>query len=154
MPSSRHSLRLSLLIGLLGLAGPLLAADFDAALKLHLQAIQTRDLEGLMATVAEQPAPNLIFPNGQLLQGKPAFREVHVQWFADPNWRMDVSEVTRTTSADMASVLLRYTLRDHPEPGQGNPRSAFLLLVFQRIDGQWLLVHDQNTRIPTDSAAP
>jgi ketosteroid isomerase-like protein len=148
MPCALRSLRSTLLLGLLCLADPLWAADFDATLNVHLQAIQDRDLEGLMATVSEQPAPNLILPGGQLLQGKAAFRDLHVQWFADPDWRMDVSEVNRTASAEMASVLLRYTLRDRPEPGQGNPRSAFLLLVFQRIEGEWLLVHDQNTRIP------
>ncbi len=148
MPTSLRLLQSTLLVGLLGLSSPLLAADFDATLKVHLQAIQDRDLEALMATVAEQPAPNLILPGGQLLQGKAAFRDLHVQWFADPDWRMHVSEVSRTASADMASVLLRYTLRDRPEPGQGNPRSAFLFLAFQRIEGDWLLVHDQNTRIP------
>lgn len=136
------------------LSAPLAASDFDSQLKAHLQAIQSRDLEGLMATVAEQPAPKLILPNGQLLEGKAAFRALHVEWFADTEWRMDVSEVQRHVGIDLASVLLRYELRDVPTPGEGNPRSAFLLLVFQRIEGVWLLVHDQNTRVPAAAPAP
>ncbi len=123
------------------------SSDFDATLRTHLQAIEQRDLEGLLATVAEQPEPTLIFPNGQLLRGKQAFRDVHVAWFADDQWRIEFSEVSRSVGNDLASVLLRYELRDEPEPGQGNPRSTYLALVFRKVDGQWLLVHDQNTRI-------
>ena len=123
------------------------SADFDETLRIHLQAIQERDLEGLLATVADQPEPTVIFPDGKLLRGKPAYRAVHVDWFADDQWRMEFSEVSRVVASDQATVLLRYEYRDVPEPGQGNPRSTYLVLVFQRIGGQWLLVHDQNTRI-------
>jgi len=123
------------------------AESFGRTLERHLQAIQDRDLEAMMATVSEQPGPTLIFPNGQLLTGKQAFREFHTTWFADTQWRMDITEVRRVVSANMATVLLRYTYRDVPEVGQGNPRSSFLVLVFQQINDQWLLVHDQNTRI-------
>ncbi|MCB1606146.1 MAG: SgcJ/EcaC family oxidoreductase [Xanthomonadales bacterium] len=125
------------------------AGSFDDTLKQHLQAISERDLESLLATVGDDL--NLIFPNGQLVQGKENFRNIHTEWFADTQWRMEISEVSRSVGADMATVLLKYELRDVPEPGQGNPRSAFLVLVFAKSDDGWRLIHDQNTRITPPS---
>lgn len=128
------------------------AESFDETLQRHLGAIQNRDLDTMMATVSVDPGPTLIFPDGQLLTGKQAFHDFHETWFADTQWRIDISEVRRVVSAEMATVLLRYTYRDVPEPGEGNPRSTFLVLVFQLIDDEWLLVHDQNTRIQPPDA--
>ena len=127
------------------LAAP--AADFDQTLRTHLQAITDRDLPTLLDTVSERADFSVIFPNGQRLVGKAAFEAMHTEWFADPDWRMSFEEISRWQSDAMAGVLLRYDYRDQPEPGSGNRRQRFLFLLFQLIDGQWLLVHDQNTPI-------
>lgn len=135
-----------LLMFLQGTAFGAEGADFQRTLQLHLQAIADRNLDSLLATVSDEV--DLIFPNGQLLRGKQAYRDFHVEWFADDQWRFEPQVMRKVESAEMATVLLRYELRDVPEPGQGDPREAYLVLVFQLIDGSWQLVHDQNTRIP------
>ncbi len=141
---------LLLLLSLQGFAVGGEDAEFQHTLQRHLQAIADRDLDTLLDTVSDQV--DLIFPNGQLLRGKQAYRDFHVEWFGDDQWRLEPQVVRSTESAEMATVLLRYELRDVPEPGQGNPREAFLVLVFQLIDDRWQLVHDQNTRIPAPQA--
>lgn len=120
---------------------------FNATLDAHLQAITQRDLPTLLETVSDRADFSVIFPDGGRLVGKPAYEAMHREWFADPDWHMTFSEVSRWEREDMAGVLLRYDYRDRPEPGTGNPRQRFLFLLFERIDGRWLLVHDQNTPI-------
>lgn len=134
------------------LAAAASASDFRATLDTHLQAITHRDLPTLLETVSERADFSVIFPDGERLVGKAAYAAMHRDWFANPDWRMSFSEVSRWEREDMAGVLLRYDYRDQPEPGTGNPRQRFLFLLFERIDGRWLLVHDQNTPIQTPAA--
>ena len=46
--------------------------------------------------------------------------------------------------ADMAAAFMKYDYRDTPD---GEPRSAWLTLIFKLEEGEWRLIHDQNTRI-------
>lgn len=123
------------------------AGDFDATLRTHLQAIAQRDLAALLNTVSERADFSVIFPNGERVVGKQAYERLHQQWFSNPDWRMDFTEISRWQRDNLAGVLLRYDYRDLPQPGTGNPRQRYLFLLFERIDGRWLLVHDQNTPI-------
>ncbi len=142
------SLHIICLILALSVAMPAVAGapidSFDATLKRHLNAIASRDLPEILATVADGDVVMVILPNGSLLQGKTAFADLHKEWFADPDWRMEFTEVRRYETEHLCSVLLRYSYRDTPE---GPARECFLNLVFQRFDDGWLLVFDQNTRM-------
>lgn len=141
--------RILLILLALLLPPPISAAstDFESTLQAHLRAISERDLPTLLDTVSDKADFSVIFPNGERVVGKAAYESMHREWFADPNWRMSFNEVSRWRQPDMAGVLLRYDYRDQPEPGTGNPRQRYLFLLFERIEGRWLLVHDQNTPI-------
>ncbi len=118
--------------------------SFDETLKRHLKAIVSRDLPGILATVADGDVLMLILPGGTRIDGKAAFAELHKEWFSDPNWRMELTEIRRLETAELCSVILHYTYRDTPD---GPPRERYLQLVFQLIGAEWRLVFDQNTPI-------
>jgi ketosteroid isomerase-like protein len=122
-------------------------ASFDEVLARHLAAIEQRDLPTLLDTVSDRPDFSVIFPNGSRIVGKAAFEAMHTEWFADPNWRIEFSQISRWESDGLAGALVMHELRDLPEPGTGNPRQTYLVLIFERVDGRWLLIHDQNTRV-------
>lgn len=134
------------------LATPLMAAEsFDATLHRHLASIARHDLDGILATVADGDELRLILPDGTLMQGKKAFADLHRAWFAETDWKMTTRELQRRVGTDLASVLLEATMVDVTPQGDANARSNYLLLQFRKIDGDWRLVHDQNTRkkVPT-----
>jgi hypothetical protein len=59
------------------------------------------------------------------------------------DWTLDAEEVANFEGADLAVAALRLDYREPP-----NVRSrSYLTLVFERRDGTWLMVQDQNTPI-------
>lgn len=118
--------------------------DFRTALDAHLAAIQARDLDAFKATLTKDATLYTIFPNGEALTTTADAVLLHESWFKEKNWQWDGEVVRIIEGADMATAILKYEYRDMPE---GEPRWAWLALVFKLEDGEWRLVHDQNTRI-------
>ena len=122
--------------------------SLDAVLQTHLDAIGKRDLDGLMATVTGSDRLVTLLPNGTKLDGRQAYRDLHVDWFADTAWRMQLEEVHRQVRDDTAVILLRYGYWRRDADGRETlARNAWLTLVFAREQGEWRLVYDQNTPI-------
>ena len=116
--------------------------SFREALARHLRAIQERDLAALAATVAPERLV-LIMADGKLVRTTREFMEAHRGWFAMPGWTLGAQEVASFESEDLAVAVLRL---DYREPPNGRSES-YLTLVFERRDGTWLMVEDQNTPI-------
>lgn len=118
----------------------------DPTLDAHLAAIAARDLPALLATVAEDIT--LILPGGQLLDGKTAYRKFHEEWFAEKGWTMGIKELRRDVGDAHAVVLVQTDYRDKDDKGAEIRAQSYLVLVWKRVGNRWLLVHDQNTRLP------
>jgi uncharacterized protein (TIGR02246 family) len=116
--------------------------SFRETLARHLRAIRERDLEALAATLAPESLV-LIMADGKLVRSTREFLEAHRAWFAMPDWTLDAEEVASFEGADLAVAVLRL---DYREPPNVHSRS-YLTLVFERRDGTWLMVQDQNTPI-------
>lgn len=116
--------------------------SFGEALQRHLRAIQERNLEALADTLAPDELV-LIMADGKLVRSTREFLEAHRGWFAMENWTLDVQPVKTFEAADLAVAVLRLEYREPP----ATRSESFLTLVFQRRDGKWLMVQDQNTPI-------
>jgi uncharacterized protein (TIGR02246 family) len=122
------------------------AADFDATLQTHLRAVQNRDLEGLLATVAD--SVTLLLPNGRMLSTKEEFENLHIGWFAEKNWTWTPTLIRTETTPSQSFALVSYIYEELDSTGNvAASRNTYLLLIFKKTDDRWLLVHDQNTRV-------
>jgi uncharacterized protein (TIGR02246 family) len=115
---------------------------FRETLRKHLQAIQDRDLKALADTVAEDSLV-LIMADGKLARSTAEFLEAHRGWFAMHGWTLQASQVEVFESADLGIAVLRL---DYREPPATHSRS-YLTLAFQKQNGRWVMVQDQNTPI-------
>ena len=117
--------------------------SFRQTLDRHLQAIQERDLETLMSTVAQDQIL-LITPQGEVVLSPDEFARRHREWFESPSWILDVSPVRVVESPALGSATL---LLDYWDSPSDTPQRSLLTLIFALRDGAWVMVHDQNTRI-------
>jgi uncharacterized protein (TIGR02246 family) len=133
---------------------PATGAPLRATLDAHLAAVQARDLDGLLATVTSGPQLTLILPNGKILRTREEYRQLHVEWFAEQDWKM-VFEVLEVRELGDAGVgLVRYQAQElQPDGTFQTRREALLSLMFAREAGSWRLVFDQNTVIPPPAPA-
>lgn len=117
---------------------------FDKALQEHLDAITTRDIEAFTAHLTRDETLYTIVQNGHAFTTRSELIDVHEQWFEDPNWTWEGSVVHKVVGEDMAMALVKYRYR---AKAGDEPFSTWLLYVFQLQDGEWRIVHDQNTAL-------
>lgn len=120
------------------------APDFRASVENHLQAVETRNFEEFRSTLTRTDDLHVIFPGGTRLESTQAVLDFHEDWFRDTEWVFDTEIDKIIEGTTQSTALIRYSFKDTPE---GDPRYAWLVLTFQLEDGEWRLIHDQNTRI-------
>jgi len=118
--------------------------DFKAALEAHLATIADRDIDAYADTITKAGDLYVIFPDGSATTTTEGVIDFHEDWFADEKWSWEIETVKIIEGADMAMAVLKHHYRDNADV---EPRSSWLVMVFQIEDGEWRLVHDQNTRI-------
>ncbi len=138
-------------------AAPSPSADdsLRRTLDAHLAAINARDLDALLRTVTAGPRLTLILPDGRRLTTREEYRQLHVDWFQETDWRMRFEVVETRAFADAGVALVKYRSQTRqPDGAYATRREAWLSLVFAKEAGEWRLVFDQNTVIPTPAPAP
>lgn len=115
--------------------------DFRETLGRHLLAIEKRDLGTLAATLADPLI--LITSDGTLKRSKAEFLDAHRGWFGMPNWTLQAKPVEIYEGGSIGVAVLHL---DYREEGR-TPQQSYLTLVFEKRDGEWLMVQDQNTPI-------
>ncbi|MBI5191429.1 MAG: nuclear transport factor 2 family protein [Nitrospirae bacterium] len=118
--------------------------NFDKALQDHLDAIRNRDIEAFKAHMTRGDTLYTIVQNGHVFTTPAEIIAIHEEWFKDPNWIWDGSVVNKVVGEDMAMALVKYEYRSKAED---KPVSTWLIYVFQLQEGEWRIVHDQNTSL-------
>lgn len=113
----------------------------QTTLDAHLVAIAGRDLGAYSATLHDDVI--VVLPNGSRLEGRKAVEDFHREWFSDLDWTQEMRLVwSKETEGTMVAV---YEAEYHDG---GDYRARNLVsLVFTRAGEDWLLLHDQNTRL-------
>jgi len=119
--------------------------DFKTALKRHLDAIINRDLAAFAEFLCPKRKCVVILPHGAYIEGYDEILDFHKEWFADTDWRMDIKEIDVSEIGGTGYALLDITYHDLNELGEPYVMHYFLSLLFENVDGKWILLRDQNT---------
>lgn len=146
----RHGLTLVLLAAIICspsvLAAEKCARSFSRVVEMHTGAVENRDLETYIATIAPRAEQMMILPDGSYLKSLEQINEWHQAWFADSSWVFNTTLVRKDERTNWGLVVYKVTVDRADKPG-----SPFLLsmLFAPEQDGCWYLQHDQNTVIKT-----
>jgi ketosteroid isomerase-like protein len=124
--------------------------DFEATLNKHLNAIQERNLGTLMRTLPENGDLILILPNGRMMRTVTEYINFHREWFDDQDWAVSTELVAKKEGADLSFATLNVEYKDVDADGKPIMMLLLLNLIFEKREGQWVLVHDQNTPVNTN----
>lgn len=126
---------------------PSTRAAFDAMLTRHLAAIKARNLPEIEATITSGNELELIFPSGKRTATRAEYLAFHQRWFADKGWSISFEPVSSNVGRDQGYALFKSGYTDTGEDGKTETSYAWLLFTFRLENGEWRLVHDQNTAI-------
>ncbi len=124
--------------------GAIVKPDFDTALQKHFAAISNRDIEAFKSHLTKGDTLYTIVQNGHAFTTPAETIEIHKQWFKDPNWVWEGSVVHKIVGEDVAMALVKYQYRAKADD---KPIATWLTYVFQLQEGEWRIVHDQNTAL-------
>ncbi len=74
------------------------------------------------------------------------------EWFGTEGWSIDYKVVSTVEGTDLGHALLLMSYDEKDRGGKPYHLDHYLSLLFQKQQGTWRLVHDQNTS--TDLSAP
>lgn len=126
---------------------------FEATLRDHLAAIETKDFDRLIATITQGETLTLIFPDGDRWDTRKQYVDFHRDWFRDARWTMKTHVERTIERGDLALAFVRYQFDTTRDDGTASHSDTWLTLVFAKENGQWRLVFDQNTKITTAPVA-
>jgi ketosteroid isomerase-like protein len=109
----------------------------------HVDAIKNRNLKELLDTVDDHVI--LVLPDGTLLSSKEEYEQLHIDWFADTQWKMETTILKTEESGELGHVLIKYKYTEKSSVAE--TRYTYLSMLFKKKFNSWLLIHDQNTRI-------
>lgn len=118
--------------------------DFDIAIQQHFAAIANRDIEAFKSHLTRGDTLYTIVQNGHAFTTPAETIAIHQQWFEDSRWLWEGSVVHKVVGEDMAMALIKYQYRPTVDD---TPFTTWLTYVFQLQEGQWRIVHDQNTAL-------
>lgn len=118
--------------------------SFDETLSEHLDAVVNHKLQNYVESISAENI-SMILPNGKLMATISDVKTMHEEWFAESGWTFDYSIIRKSESEEMAYALLDVDYYNLDEQNTRDYRPFFLVLVFEKENGQWKLTHDQCT---------
>ncbi len=118
--------------------------NFDEAVQVHFDAIQNRDIEAFKDHMTHSETMYTIVQNGHAFTTPAEIIAIHEEWFKDKDWIWEGELVHKVVGEDVAMALVKYSYRAKAED---TPLSTWLVYVFQLEEGEWRIVHDQNTAL-------
>ena len=119
--------------------------QFKQALDMHLKSIADRDIAAFSEFLHPSHSSMVILPNGHMLKSNEDIIDFHIEWFADLDWRMDVKIMDILDMGSVGYALCDVIYHDIDEDGKPYQMEYFLSLLFNKIEGKWVLIRDQNT---------
>ena len=116
--------------------------DFNALLRYHLDAVENKDSLSLKSTLNMGGAYHLILPDGSRMETAQAFYNMHVDWFKDTAWTMEMSILQSDLKGELGTAFVQANYREPDRDGKPYHHKMWITYMCEKIDGQWKVIHD------------
>ena len=118
---------------------------FTVAQKQFLNGLEQKNITALMAVVDD--SLTTIFPDGEIMHSKEKYRSFNEAWFKK-DWKITTEIVGTDEKSDLAYSVIKYKyIKFNPDKSEKPASHIYLLLIFKKRNNEWVLVHNQHTKI-------
>ena len=120
---------------------------FTSVLTKHLNAVTTKNLEALKATMSPNGAMELIQSSSEIVYSVDGFIKFHEDWFKMPNWTVS-TKILSTDVGDTIGVATTEFMYKEPERN-GKPYFNRLIVSYtlEKIKGNWYVIKDHASSV-------
>lgn len=117
-------------------------SDAEALLQKHLKSVEDKDSLTLKSTINMGGRYLLILPDGSTMNTASDFYNMHVGWFKEPGWTMEMSILEFSQSGETAQSTVEAIYREADRDGKPYFHKMWITYVLERIGTQWMVTSD------------
>jgi uncharacterized protein (TIGR02246 family) len=118
---------------------------FQQMVEAYLDAIKNRDLRQLLTVITFDEDIDVILFNGTHFKGRELAANLHSAWFSDPDWKLEAQVVRTVETPELAYAFITADYNDEKLRETPYKAQQYVVLIFRKQNGRWLLTHDQTT---------
>ena len=122
-------------------------ADFNTTLQKHLEAVMSKDLVALKATMSPKGNMELIQPSSEIVFGVDGFMKFHQDWFALPDWTVETIILSTDVGDNMGVATTEFMYREPERNGKPYFNRLIVSYTLHKMDGQWYVIKDHASSI-------
>lgn len=122
-------------------------AAFKEAMQRHLEAVASRDLKNLAATLSSDGKMQLILPGSEIMETTDEFLKYHQEWFRDTTWTFE-PKILNVRVGDRVGMAVTEVIYREPER-DGKPYFNRMIVSYtlEKQEGKWYVVKDHASSV-------
>lgn len=122
-------------------------AEFNTTLQKHLDAVMSKDLAALKATMSPKGNMELIQPSSEIVFGVDGFMKFHQEWFAVPDWTVETIILSTDIGETLGIATTEFMYREPERNGKPYFNRLIVSYTLGKIDGVWYIIKDHASSI-------
>ena len=119
--------------------------EFHKTAENFLAAVANRDFETFQSFLRADLGFQAVLPGGVILDSVASFIENQKTWFSGTTGNFKYVIDRTEISVDLGTVHSKVHYSNVDAKGSPFELEIYITFVFRKIDGDWFLIHDQNT---------
>jgi hypothetical protein len=122
-------------------------AAFNNALQNHLDAVMSKDLAALKATMSPKGNMELIQPSSEIVYGVDGFMKFHQEWFAVPDWTVETIILSTDIGETIGVATTKFMYKEPERNGKPYFNRLIVSYTLGGMDGVWYVIKDHASSI-------
>ena len=119
--------------------------EFHAAVQAFLGAVKNRDFQAFERYFRTDLEFKAVLPGGKIFDDVPSFMASQMNWFNGKSGSFDFKVERTEVASDLGAAFAKVSYKDNDVKGNPFALEIYISFLFRRVDGQWFLIHDQNS---------
>jgi len=122
-------------------------SEFKAVLNKHLDAVSSKNLSDLSATLSPDGDTRLVLVEDEVRTTNAEFMAFHEDWFQDSTWTFETEIKDIQVTEKMGLALVEAIYSEPRKNGIPYTNRLAVSYVLENKNGNWYVIHDQSCSI-------
>ncbi len=121
--------------------------QFVATMQKHLDAVSSKNLQALAATMSPDGEMQLILPSTPIINTVDSFLKFHEEWFVDSTWTFETKILNTTIEEDLGIAITEVIYREPERDGKPYFNKMIVSYALKKKNAAWYIIKDHASSI-------
>jgi hypothetical protein len=119
--------------------------EFHGSVAAFLKSVKERDFSTFQKFFRNDLPFTAVLPGGKIIDDLPTFMASQSSWFEGKTGSFDYTVQRAESSSDLGSAHAIVDYKNIDANGKAFALQIYISFLFRKVDGDWFLIHDQNS---------